>query len=90
MHLSKKYEISDDKMGYFMLFHCAPYLPAALILPYLLKRIPAKLQFVIAFFVSSIGQGLMGTSYILGYPEKIEIICSGMIILGFIIAILII
>jgi hypothetical protein len=42
-------------MGYFMLFHCAPYLPAALFLPYILKKVPAKLQFVIAFLVSSIG-----------------------------------
>jgi hypothetical protein len=41
--LEKKYEINEDKMGYYMLFHCAPYLPAALILPYALKRIPAKL-----------------------------------------------
>jgi hypothetical protein len=32
----------------------------------------------------------MATSYILGYPEKIELICVGMLILGFIIAILII
>ena len=71
-----------------MLFHCAPYLPAALILPYALKRIPAKLQFVIAFFISFIGQGLMGTSLIFGYPERIELICCGMLTLGFIIAVL--
>jgi hypothetical protein len=60
--LEDKYKINEDNMGYYMLFHCAPYLPAALILPYALKRVPAKLQFVFAFYISFIGQGLMGTS----------------------------
>jgi hypothetical protein len=41
--LEQNYGVNEDKMGYYMLFHCAPYLPAALILPYALKRIPAKL-----------------------------------------------
>jgi hypothetical protein len=43
LHLNKNYNVSEDEMGFYMLFHCAPYLPAALILPALFIKVPAKL-----------------------------------------------
>jgi hypothetical protein len=42
LHLNKNFNVSEDEMGYYMLFHCAPYLPAALFLPALLIKVPAK------------------------------------------------
>ncbi len=44
------------------MFDSAAYLPSALLLPLIFKKVPGKLQFIICLLVTAIGQSMIGTS----------------------------
>ena len=87
VHLNEQYDVNDEQMGYYIMFDSAAYLPSALLLPIIFRRVPGKLQFIICFLVTAVGQSMIGTSEILHYPEKLGLILTGMFISGFIISI---
>ena len=77
------YGVADDNMGYVFMALSGPYFFSAILIPAIFGKTPPKVQFVICFFLSSIGMALMGPSKLFGLPQdKLYIVLIGMIILG--------
>lgn len=43
VHLNSKYGVDDQEMGFYIMFDSAAYLPSALLLPIIFRKIPGKL-----------------------------------------------
>lgn len=76
--------IPEARIGYCFMLLSGPYFVATLSTPVICKKVPRKLQFVICFFISTIGLALMGPSDLLCLPKNEYIIFVGMVLLGFI------
>ena len=83
VYLSDHYNIDDHSVGYFILCISFPYLPGALLIPLMFKKIPKKFLFVINFLIASFGYLLMGPSEMLKLPDNLILIIIGMVIIGF-------
>jgi predicted MFS family arabinose efflux permease len=83
-HLSKDYNFSDTQVACCFLLASIPYFCAVMTYPFLTKKIPRKLQFVICFCFSALAFLLMGPSKLLRMPNKAWLLLVGLFILGFV------
>ena len=61
---------------------CSAYLPSCILLPYVFKTTPPKVQIVGSFFFIGCAFGFMGPSALLGLPENIYILAFGTVMSG--------
>jgi len=61
----------------------APYFFGAIIVPLVFGCLPAKVQFIMCFILSSIAFAMMGPSDILDFPDVLWLVLCGMTLLGF-------
>lgn len=78
------YGFSDSQIGYCFLLASFPYFIATLVCPIVCKNTPRKLQFVICFIISALGFMFMGPSRLVGFPDKPFLLLIGLVIIGFI------
>lgn len=69
-------------MGYYYLMLTGPYLPMCILTPFIFKRFPRKLLYIICFIISGVGLGLMGPTQLLKLPDNLTILCIGIFITG--------
>ena len=77
--LTEKYYVDEDKVSLFYLCLTVPSFIACLLLPVLFKKVPRRLQFVLAFVGMTIGSLLMGPTLL---DDSLAVISLGMGVIG--------
>lgn len=84
LQFANHYKIKDSDMGYYYICLTGFYLISCLILPPRMKNVPRRLQFVMCFFLTTIGFALMGPTEWLMLPDELTLILVGMSLTGFV------